>query len=65
MVQGATYQYTGYTDEEGYFELNNIRTEDRYYLQAYTSEWSSKYTQIGGAIGNFTYKEKIEIREKM
>lgn len=63
MVQGASYQYTGYTDEEGYFQLNNIRTENKYYLQAYTSEWSSKYTNIGGIIGNFTYNEEIEVKK--
>lgn len=63
MVQGASYQYARYTDEEGYFQLNNIRTENKYYLQAYTSEYSSKYTSIGGVLGNFTYKEEIEIKE--
>jgi rhamnogalacturonan endolyase len=63
MVQGASYKYTVYTDEEGYFQLSNIRTENKYYLQAYTSEWSSKYTDIGGVIGNFTYNEEIEIKK--
>lgn len=43
--------------------MNNIRTENKYYLRAYTSEWSSKYTDIGGIIGNFTYNEEIEVKK--
>lgn len=63
MVQGASYQYSGYTDEEGYFQINNIRTDNKYFLQAFTSEWSSKYTSIGDVIGNFTYSKEIEIEK--
>lgn len=58
MLEGAGYQYYSYTDDDGYFQINNVRTASDYWLQAFSSEWS------GGidVIGNYTYSKQITIR---
>ncbi|EGV61542.1 polysaccharide lyase [Yamadazyma tenuis] len=63
MLQGAAYQYYGYTDEEGYFSIDNVRSGEKYYLQAFPSEWSAKSTDIGQISGNFTYKKQISLKK--
>lgn len=63
MVQGSAYQYYGYTDEQGYFTISNIRNNHKYWLQAFNSEWGSLNTDIGTVTGNFTYEHQIDLRQ--
>lgn len=57
MLQGADYQYYSYTDDDGYFEIKNVRTEQKYWLQAFSSEWSDI-----DVTGNYTYPKQISLQ---
>jgi rhamnogalacturonan endolyase len=59
MVQGAGYQYYGYTDDNGYFKIDNVRANQKYWLQAFSSEWSEAID----VVGNYTYPKQITVKE--
>ncbi|OZJ04144.1 hypothetical protein BZG36_02843 [Bifiguratus adelaidae] len=45
VASGSTYQYTTYADDNGHFQFINVRTEQSYYLSAWSND---------GEIGNVT-----------
>lgn len=57
MLQGADYQYYSYTDDDGNFEIKNVRTNQKYWLQAFASEWSDI-----DVIRNYTYPKQISVK---